>query len=1557
MNPSTVLIPKATTAIPGCILRTSRQYSKYNQTTGVRQYHVTTIHSSVRRRRDSLIAKRRPDSIQSRCFHVTNVLAAVPDPYKVLGVDRNASAGDIKKAYYGMAKKYHPDTNKDPGAKEKFAEAQTAYELLSDKQKRETYDRFGSSAFDQNGGFDPSAGAGAGGNPFAGGGGFHGFGGFGGGGFPGGFSADINFEDLFGAFAGGARRSGRGRRGPFQEILVGEDIEVQTSISFMDAAKGTSQDVVITPLKECGTCKGDGLKQGAKRTQCRQCNGTGTRVHMMQGGFQVAATCDACGGAGLIVPHGSHCGSCKGNGVVRDRKTVRVDIPGGVEDGMRLRISGEGDAPPTGTSAAPGARTQRGDLYVSIRVSPDERFSRAGSDILYTASIPLTTALLGGEVTVPTLDGQVKVKVATGTGTGDRITLSGMGMKKLSARARGFSPTGDLRVEFKVAMPKYLTSNQRTILEVLADEMGDKTAKRIMDIPRAGASPASDPTSEDTSKNEGFLKSAWHKLMNHKKSGDSEKPDEKSSKKDSGSSSDGKKSEEDKNVDGSSPLLAGKMVQSPMISCPLKQTNEIDWIQPLKDYIRQSYGEDPERYAQECATLNRLRQDMRGAGKDSATGRDLLYRYYGQLELLDLRFPVDENHIKISFTWYDAFTHKPTSQYSLAFEKASIIFNISAVLSCHAANQNRGDDTGLKTAYHNFQASAGMFTYINENFLHAPSTDLNREIVKTLINITLAQGQEVFLEKQIMDHKKAGFLAKLASQASYIYAQAIEGTQEHAKGIFDKSWVTLLQAKTAHMGSLASYYQALADGEAGSHGVAVARLQLAEKHSTAALGWAKSFPSSVSPNTNLSSEAGPNLVDIVKFHLANVQSQLTTSIKDNDFIYHQPVPSEAGLSAVSKLPAAKAIPVSELYQGQDIQRIIGPDIFQKLVPMSVTETASLYDEEKAKLIRAETEKVETANGEMAASLDYFKLPGSLNILKGGMDQEMTVDEEFQRWCQELAGHDSFSKAFDNLQNRKSEVLAQLDQCSKQLDLEESVCEKMRSKYGADWSQQPSSRLNTTLRTDVRTYRDTIHEASASDSQLSATLRQYESDFDEMRSAGETEEADVLFQRAMIKAGSKQNKGKNGVISPYSANEGTLLDDSFDDGTPSVAEQITRVESLLKKLNLVKRERSQVLKDLKDKVHNDDISNVLILNKKSITGQESQLFEAELEKFRPHQNRLLQATHKQTALMKELTKTYGDLLQDKRVRAEQSKYESITRQRNSVMARYKKIYDSFNSLRSGITQAQTFYTEMTETVESLKKNVDTFINNRRSEGAQLLGQIEREKASGSSDHEEREREKLRQLMERLSTEPKPPSVPPPSSSAGPSKAKSPPPPVKAPAYPTNIAPPKASPGFPPAVPQQHGTPISHSHSPAPYGQYMPPGIGVSYLPPQSYQQGAAAPLSEGYNPMAYPILASSMSPPPSQPFYSPTPTPFYTSPTPPVPSSQYMPQGYVPPPPPPRPQQTTYQPSTGPFPSGPGGYAQSRPYGSSQHHKAHSQSSPQPPSSGSSDPWAGLNAWK
>lgn len=197
----------------------------------------------------------------------------------------------------------------------------------------------------------------------------------------------------------------------------------------------------------------------------------------MSGGFQMATTCNTCGGSGASIPKGSECKSCKGDGVVRVRKTLTVDIPGGIEDGMRLRVDGQGDAAATGRAAEENARGIPGDLFVFVRVASDPKFSRAGSDILYTATIPFTTAILGGEVVVPTLDGQVNVKVATGTGTGDKMTLAGMGMKKLNGRRGG---SGDLKVEFRVNMPKYLTANQRTLVEMLADETGDKTAKRVM---------------------------------------------------------------------------------------------------------------------------------------------------------------------------------------------------------------------------------------------------------------------------------------------------------------------------------------------------------------------------------------------------------------------------------------------------------------------------------------------------------------------------------------------------------------------------------------------------------------------------------------------------------------------------------------------------------------------------------------------------------------------------------------------------------------------------------------------------------------------------------------------------------------------------------------------------------------------------------------------------------------------------------------------------------------------------------------------------------------------
>lgn len=364
--------------------------------------------------------------------------------------------------------------------------------------------------------------------------------------------------------------------------------------------------------------------------------------------------------------------------------------------------------------------------------------------------------------------------------------------------------------------------------------------------------------------------------------------------------------------------------------------------------------------------------------------------------------------------------------------------------------------------------------------------------------------------------------------------------------------------------------------------------------------------------------------------------------------------------------------------------------------------------------------------------------------------------------------------------------------------------------------------------------------------------------------------------------------------------------------------------------------------------------MLILNKKSITNHENQLFQAELEKFRPHQNRLLQATHKQTALMKELTKSYGDLLQDKRVRAEQAKYETFTRQRTTVLTRYKKVYQAFNDLIAGLMRAQSFYSEMKDTVDSLEQNVETFVNNRRSEGAQLLGQIERDKSSSAGGQADKERDRLRELMERMSVDPSSSS----SSSTSPTKHST-------------------SRLTPLSRPSQHSDTHMAKSSPLSASYYSKPTPGSNYPPPahpspasaayqgypqqpsssngnqhgtgvrDSYQTSGGPVHGDPYNPMVYPYQTP-VSPPPNQGVYFPASTQQthvqYNQP------GQYLPQGYVPPPPPPGPPPSSlmdYRNLGVPYPAGHGGYAYHQPPrqsgGSSQQ--------------GHNDPWAGLNAWK
>ncbi|ODN84491.1 chaperone DnaJ, variant 2 [Cryptococcus amylolentus CBS 6039] len=494
-------------------------------------HHFSTLHAAARPLPANATEKR-------RSFHSTAVhSASAKDPYDVLGVKKEASSSDIKKAYYSLAKKWHPDSSKEPNAKDRFHEIQSAYDVLSDDKKRKAYDTYGSAS--QQEGFDPNFPGGAGGF-----GGFQGFGG----GFGGGGNASDLFESLFGGqFGGGRGGFGGGAR---QRPVRGDDLEAGVNLEFLEACKGTTRKVTITPVVDCKPCTGSGLKPGEKKTQCSTCRGTGQQTFQVQG-MIMASTCQACGGAGSSIPPKAKCGSCDGVGKVKDRKVVDVEIPAGVEDGMMIRIPGAGDMP-LGASGPPG------DLLVRVLVRPSTKFRRQGTNVHHDAKVPLHTALLGGVIRIPTLEGEVDVKVKGGTQNGEEAVLKGRGVQ--SVYSRGKSERGDLIVQWKIQIPRTLTPFQRKILQAYADDLEGRTPQIHF-----GPSPsesASTPNGETSSRNTSRPPSSWSTHPDAPRRTVYEKPHSPSHPSSPSSSSQQESSRPYEPVDSDDSGLAGKVASA-----------------------------------------------------------------------------------------------------------------------------------------------------------------------------------------------------------------------------------------------------------------------------------------------------------------------------------------------------------------------------------------------------------------------------------------------------------------------------------------------------------------------------------------------------------------------------------------------------------------------------------------------------------------------------------------------------------------------------------------------------------------------------------------------------------------------------------------------------------------------------------------------------------------------------------------------------------------------------------------------------------------------------------
>ncbi len=363
---------------------------------------------------------------------------AKKDFYQILGTDKKASAEDLKKAYRKLAMQYHPDKNQgNKEAEQKFKEISEAYDVLKDEQKRAAYDRYGHSAFENGMGGGARGAGGAGG-------------GFGGASF-----SDI-FEEMFGDLSGGGARRGGGADGARR----GADLSYEIDITLEDSFRGKEMPVKIATWQSCGTCGGSGAEKGTKPDTCDTCKGSG-RIRAQQGFFTVERTCPSCGGAGQTIK--SPCGSCSGAGRVRKEKNLSVSVPAGIEDGTRIRLSGEGEAGMRGGPA--------GDLYVFVSIKPHRFFQRESSNLYCRVPVPFHTVALGGAIEVPTIDGRrMKVTIPAGTQTGQQFRLKGKGMTILRSPARG-----DMFVEVAVETPVNLSKKQKELLQEFA---GDKNVAK-----------------------------------------------------------------------------------------------------------------------------------------------------------------------------------------------------------------------------------------------------------------------------------------------------------------------------------------------------------------------------------------------------------------------------------------------------------------------------------------------------------------------------------------------------------------------------------------------------------------------------------------------------------------------------------------------------------------------------------------------------------------------------------------------------------------------------------------------------------------------------------------------------------------------------------------------------------------------------------------------------------------------------------------------------------------------------------------------------------------------
>lgn len=748
----------------------------------------------------------------------------------------------------------------------------------------------------------------------------------------------------------------------------------------------------------------------------------------------------------------------------------------------------------------------------------------------------------------------------------------------------------------------------------------------------------------------------------------------------------------------------------PLIALPLKHARDAVLTQQLSQLIVARYEQRPD--ADELDAVQCARRDAISLDSSAATGRDLLFRWFHLFEMLELRFP----DLKHTFAWTDAFSGAEVAQDTIAYEKASVAFNIAARLSEVAAAAAREDaPDAFRVSYTCLRQAAGMLNYVRDNFLHAPTHDMSADAAKTLSALLLAQASEVFVEKSLADAKGAALVAKLAAHTAAAYAALAESAGD--AGI--PSLVTaVIRFKSAYFGALAQMHRAAADSAAGAYGAALTRLGLAVGLARDAQ---RAANNSAYGSLALAMIQGDTFAALAAAAAAlheTAAARERAAHRDNDMVYHELLPPPAALPDIERTAVATPVAIRDTFAQPDVQRVLGPEPFVQLVPLRVTQGASVFSEEQAKLLRAQGAAVEAADADLLAALDALGLPGALTRFRALESADMAsaalaeAPHEAPRWVLECAsGLDAgeIDAALARLDPLRTSLDTRMRTLSADLADDDRECERQRVTHEHRWTQEPLGSAARALRRDLRANSDALAAAAQIDSEAAALW------------------ADVRDDAALLWRGEAAVRHAFRTAVSTAPKEHSLLDlDDADSPASADARELFRGASAqLAALQRLPAERAAMLDDLRRRVRADDISRILLLQGKA--ADPDRVIATELGKYAPQQAQLRAAIAAQDERVRTLAHALTALETHPGTASLRSGWASRSSARDALASRLARAADGVARVRATIAKAQVFYRDLDDVVASLSASTAALLADRRSErralAATLGGSIE------------------------------------------------------------------------------------------------------------------------------------------------------------------------------------------------------------------------------------------